>query len=142
MTQLTSQPARIIYVAAGLGSLFLGIVGAFLPVLPTTPFVLLAAWCFSKSSKRLHERLLANRALGPLIRDWQGSGVIRIPAKILATVMMMALLGYTLAFVVGALAIRIILVIIAAGVLAFIWSRPSAPLAAPALGVAPVPPSS
>jgi len=130
------NPAKTIYLLTGLLSLMLGVAGVFLPILPTTPFVLLAAWCFSKSSRRLHERLLASRTFGPLIRDWQGSGVIRLPAKVLATVMMTALFGYTLLFVPVGLAIKALLVAIAAGVMAFIWSRPSVPAGEPVLAAA------
>ena len=66
-----------------LGLLFtaLGAVGAFLPVLPTTPFLLLAAACFVRSSPALHQRLLANRVFGPYISQWQRDRTVPREAK-------------------------------------------------------------
>lgn len=65
-------------VVAGVLSLALGIVGIFLPLLPTVPFVLLSAYCFGRSSKRLHDRLLATRYFGPIIQDFEsGRGIPR-----------------------------------------------------------------
>lgn len=62
---------RPLLAAAGMLSLALGVLGIVLPGLPTTPFVLLAAACFAKSSPRLHVWLLKNRYLGPLVQDWE-----------------------------------------------------------------------
>ena len=56
----------------------LAVAGAILPLLPTTPFVLLAAWCFSRSSPRFHQWLLDQRHLGPYLRNWEnGQGLTR-----------------------------------------------------------------
>jgi uncharacterized membrane protein YbaN (DUF454 family) len=65
-----SRLVRAIYLAAGFAALILAVVGIVLPVLPTTPFVLLAAACFARSSKRFHDMLLTNRITGPIIREW------------------------------------------------------------------------
>lgn len=65
-----SRLVRAIYLTAGFAALILAVVGIVLPVLPTTPFVLLAAACFARSSKRFHDMLLANRIAGPIIREW------------------------------------------------------------------------
>lgn len=59
----------------------LGIVGIFLPGLPTTPFVLLAAYAAARGSRRLHAWLLAHRLFGPMIRDWEASGAVSRKAK-------------------------------------------------------------
>ncbi|MGL6070625.1 DUF454 family protein [Craterilacuibacter sp.] len=67
----TSRALRILLAACGSLALLLGIIGIFLPLLPTTPFVLLAAACFARSSTRLHNALLAHQLLGPIIREWQ-----------------------------------------------------------------------
>ena len=65
-----SPLVRVLYISAGFAALLMGILGAVLPVLPTTPFVLLAAYCFARSSARFHSKLLANRIAGPIIREW------------------------------------------------------------------------
>lgn len=62
---------RFLYLGAGFLALFLGALGAVLPVLPTTPFVLLAAACFARGSERFHRKLLENPIAGPIIREWQ-----------------------------------------------------------------------
>ena len=67
------QGKRICYLILGWLSLVTGIIGIFLPLLPTTPLVLLAAWCFSKSSERFHTWLLEHKFFGPIVHDWQSS---------------------------------------------------------------------
>jgi hypothetical protein len=75
---------RILWLTCGLAFLAAGLIGVVLPVLPTTPFLLLAAGCFAKSSPRLHGWLLAHRTFGPPIRDWEEHGAISRGAKRLA----------------------------------------------------------
>ena len=65
-----SPVVRSLYLASGFAALVLAVAGIVLPVLPTTPFLLLAAACFARSSKHFHDRLLANRIAGPIIREW------------------------------------------------------------------------
>ena len=65
-----SRLVRSLYLVAGFVALILGVVGIVLPVLPTTPFVLLAAACFARSSRHFHDKLLTNRITGPIIREW------------------------------------------------------------------------
>jgi uncharacterized membrane protein YbaN (DUF454 family) len=64
---------RLLYLAAGFSSLGLGMAGLFLPLLPTVPFMLLAAFCFGKSDERLEQRLLAHPRFGPHILAWRRS---------------------------------------------------------------------
>jgi len=79
---------RGLWVAGGLIALALGTVGIFLPLLPTTPFVLLAAWCFSNGSRRFEHWLMNHRHFGPMVRNWRSDRVIPLRAKQLASAMM------------------------------------------------------
>ncbi|WP_448211966.1 YbaN family protein [Colwellia sp. MEBiC06753] len=78
----------MLYKIIGLFFVGLAIVGAALPVLPTTPFLLVAAGCFAKSSPYLHGKLLANPVFGPLIKDWQQHRSIAKKSKYLALMTM------------------------------------------------------
>lgn len=84
---------RALLVGAGLLSLLLGLLGAVLPGLPTTPFVLLAAACFAKASPRLHRWLLQQRWLGPMVRDWEAHHSMPLRIKWLASGMMTLMVG-------------------------------------------------
>jgi uncharacterized membrane protein YbaN (DUF454 family) len=66
-----SRLVRVVCLTAGFAALALGLAGVLLPVLPTTPFILLAAACFARSSVRFHDYLLQHRIAGPIIREWQ-----------------------------------------------------------------------
>lgn len=72
------------YFCLGITSLALGIVGAFLPLLPTTCFIILSAWAFSKSSKRLHQLICSHKIFGPLVLNWQKNKSIPRNAKFIA----------------------------------------------------------
>lgn len=76
--------ARSLYLALGFVSLTLGIIGAFLPLLPTTIFIIIAAYCFGRSSARLEARILSHPALGPPVLAWRREGAIGTRAKIAA----------------------------------------------------------
>ena len=84
------QGKRILYLMLGWFSLITGIIGIFLPLLPTTPLVLLAAWCFSKSSERFHIWLIEHKFFGPIINDWQSSDGIPKKARNRAIIFMWA----------------------------------------------------
>ena len=83
-----ARPWRWVWVAAGVLSLACGLVGLFLPLLPTVPFVLLAAACFSCGSARLEAWLLAHRRGGPWVHAWRANRAVPRRAKYLATFMM------------------------------------------------------
>jgi len=85
-----SRPVRwLLKLVAGV-SLVLGLIGIFVPIMPTVPFILLAAWAATKSSPRLARWLENHPRMGPPIREWRHGGVVRRSAKWYATVMMSA----------------------------------------------------
>lgn len=75
-----------------------GAIGVVLPVLPTTPFMILALWAFTKSSKRFHDWLYHHPLFGPFLQKWQEHHVIPLPAKILSVSMMSASFAYLVFF--------------------------------------------
>lgn len=77
-----------LYNLAGGLAVLLGILGLFLPLLPTTPFLLLASWCFARGSDRLHRWLLSHRVFGEYLRNFEAGRGIPLKAKIVATVML------------------------------------------------------
>jgi uncharacterized protein len=88
------NPLRLFYLAFGWLCVGLGVMGVIMPILPTTPFLLLAVWAFSRSSPELAAKLRYHHLVGPYIRAWQDHGVIPVKAKIMALVMMAAMGGY------------------------------------------------
>lgn len=82
------QAIRFAWLLAGTISLITGIVGIVVPLLPTTPFVLLAAWCYSRGCARCERWMLDHPRLGPMVRDWRSHRAVPLRAKQLATVMM------------------------------------------------------
>lgn len=116
---------KIILLAFGHFFLILGIVGAFLPVLPTTPFLLLAAYFYSKSSDKIHNWLMNHKYLGPPLKDWQDRGVIGLKAKWIATVMLVLIMALRIPTLNIAIGIKAFAIAVLTGVLVFIWSRPS-----------------
>jgi len=77
---------RSLWTAAGVLSFAIGAIGAVLPLLPTVPFMLLAAFCFARGSQRFHLWLLEHPRFGPAIRNWQTHGAISRRAKRAATI--------------------------------------------------------
>jgi hypothetical protein len=79
---------RGLWIAAGAASLLAGLIGIFLPVVPTVPFVLLAAFCFSRGSPRCERWLLEHRHFGPMVRDWRSHKSVPLRVKQFATLSM------------------------------------------------------
>lgn len=93
-----SETKRFVYM--GLGWFFFGVgaLGAFLPVLPTTPFMILALWAFTKSSERLRRWLYTHRVFGPPLQQWNEHRVIPAQAKMVALGTMSLSLAYLVIF--------------------------------------------
>jgi uncharacterized membrane protein YbaN (DUF454 family) len=107
---------RSLWIAAGTLAVALGILGMFLPVLPTTPFLLLAAFCYARSSERFYRWLLYNRWFGEYIRNYREGRGIPLREKVLTLAALWATIGFTALYVVTSWWGRLILVAIATGV--------------------------
>ena len=105
-----------------LGSLFLGlgILGALLPLLPTTPFLVLSAACYARGSERFYNWLLNNRWFGNYIRNYLEGKGIPWKSKAATIALLWITIGCSAAFAVQSLTIRIILIVIAIGITAHI----------------------
>jgi hypothetical protein len=92
-----------------LGFVFLGLglVGVFLPLLPTTPFVLLAAACFAQSSERMHRWILANETFGPMVRDWEQKRCVSCRVKAIAIASMVVVGGLSMFLALDTMAWRL-----------------------------------
>lgn len=109
----------------GLCCLLLAAIGVLLPLLPTTPFVLLAAFFFSRSSPRFHALLLNHRLFGAIIRDWENYGVIPLRVKLFSSSMMLVMVSYPVFFQPLPLWVDVSAVVTVLIALVYIWSRPS-----------------
>ena len=121
-----SGPVRWALKTLAVLSLTLGIIGAFVPVLPTVPFILLAAWAAARSSPRLSHWLENHPRMGPHIRDWRRGGVVSRPAKWTATLMMSLAGAIMLAFA-RPLWLALVAIGIMASVGTWLWQRPEQP---------------
>ncbi|MBA7482190.1 MAG: DUF454 family protein [Dehalococcoidia bacterium] len=107
---------RRLLIAAGTISTAIGIVGIFVPILPTTPFLLLAAACYLRSSQKFYNWLLNARFIGAYVRNYvQGKGM-PWKVKIITILLLWITITCSIIFAVQALIIRVILLIIAIGV--------------------------
>lgn len=118
---------------AGFVCVGLALAGVFLPLLPTTPFVLLAAACFARSSPRFHRWLLEHRWFGPTVRDWQEHRAIALRTKALAIGMLVLTLGSSIAVAVADPRLRAALVALGLGLVAMLLWIPTRRTAAPVL---------
>jgi uncharacterized membrane protein YbaN (DUF454 family) len=111
-----SSVTRALLIAAGSVCVALGVIGAFLPLLPTTPFMLLAAACFARSSPRMLRWLNENRWFGSLIRDYRAGLGIPLRQKVIAIAAIWLTIGLTIAFFIVLLWVRLLLAAIALAV--------------------------
>ena len=111
-----------LFIILGFICVALGVLGIFLPVLPTTPFLLLAAWLFAKSSDKLYNKLLENKYVGSYIKNFREHRSTPMPTKIFAISMIWISIGISVVFAVKILWVKIVLVSIATIVTAYILS--------------------
>ncbi|MBQ36239.1 MAG: hypothetical protein CME04_07605 [Gemmatimonadaceae bacterium] len=125
-TRLTRRrPLRLLLLAAGTLALVCGVVGIFLPLVPTTPFLLLAAWCYARGSDRFYRRLLANRWLGPYIRNFREGRGLTLWAKVSTIAVLWLAISIAAGFVAPAWWSRLLLVGIAAAVTTYLLRMPT-----------------
>jgi uncharacterized protein len=126
-TLARSRTRRAIYLGLGIFMLAIGIVGVWLPLIPTTGPVLLAAWCFARSSERFDKWMLNHRVFGPIVRDWRSGAGFTVRAKVIAVVALAVTFGVSIWFVRSNLPVVIGLVVLALALAVFIVSRPTKP---------------
>ncbi|MBR4963816.1 MAG: YbaN family protein [Alistipes sp.] len=107
---------KIVLIILGVVSLTLGLIGIFLPLLPTTPLLLLAAWCFVRSSERLYRWLVSNRYFGEYIRNFRENRAIPLHAKVVAVSMIWLTIGFCVVVILDKWLLRIMLLAVAVAV--------------------------
>jgi len=124
----TFLPKRIFWLILGCLCVGLGTIGVFLPLLPTTSFMLVAAFAFARSSPRLHNWLITHKVFGPLITDWQAHRAISSRAKFISVLSMGCVVGISAICQVPnwVLVTQILVLSCVAG---FLLSRPTPPKA-------------
>ena len=123
---MLTRAARLTWLVVGLVALALGAIGIALPLLPTTPFILVAAFAFAQSSEKLHRWLLEHDVFGPLIDNWQRHGAISRRTKVVSLITMAAL--PVISLLVGAPPVVVWVQVVVLGASAgFILTRPEPP---------------
>lgn len=117
-----SVALKRLLVAAGVLAVALGVVGAFIPLLPTTPFLLLAAACFVRSSERHYRWLVDHPRLGPLIRNYREHRATTMRVRVVTLALLWASIGYAALAVVEGWAPRAVLLAVAVGVTVHVLS--------------------
>jgi uncharacterized membrane protein YbaN (DUF454 family) len=121
----TEKVKRAIYLIIGTVALALGAMGLFLPVLPTTPFVILASACYLRSSKRMHSWILQSKLFGETIENYQAGRGLKRDTKIRALVLMWATISISAFFFVDQLIFQGSMFLVASGVTIYILRLPT-----------------
>ena len=120
-----SVVVRTVLVACGTVAVVLGFIGIFLPVMPTTPFLLVAAACYARSSERFYRWLLTNRWFGKYIVAWRLEHRIPLHAKIAAVTMIVTSVGASIVWFIPITAVKILLAAVAIWVIIYICRQKS-----------------
>ncbi len=107
---------RVLLVVGGIVSFALAIIGIFLPLLPTTPFLLLSATCFARSSERLYNFLINHKRFGPIIRNYREKKAVSLASKIYALILLWVSILSSAFFFVSIIWVKILLLCIASAV--------------------------
>lgn len=124
VNHVDSHTLRVSLVILGTLFVVIGIAGIFLPILPTTPFMLLAAACYAKSSRRFYNWLMNNKILGPIIREWRQYRAIPRRAKTIAMLLLVTTFGSSIFFFVPILWVKLLLACMCVSMLYFMWRIP------------------
>lgn len=114
-----------ILIVCGWISVALGLIGTFLPLIPTTPFLLLAAYCFARSSERFYNWLLSNRIFGPTIRSYREGHGLTVRQKATTLTVMWLVYGITLVFFVPSWYGRVPMILLGVGVTTYLVRLPT-----------------
>ncbi len=98
---------QLIYQGLGFVFVVLGAIGVLLPLLPTTPFLILAAACFARSSEKWHAWLLRNRIFGPMVKDWETKRCINRRVQLVAIASIVIIGGYSIGYVISDLWLQV-----------------------------------
>lgn len=115
---------RSLYLLFGIMFFLIGLIGVFIPILPTTPFMILAAACFAESSQRFHRMLLNNRWFGEDLRQWQENKTMKRSTKIRATWVIVFTFTLTILILWGEMLWQLVLILTASVLLYFLWRVP------------------
>ncbi len=126
MTRSRHPGARLVWFVVGCLAVALAGLGVVLPLLPTTPFLLVAAFAFARSSRRLHAWLIAHRVFGPLIADWHRYGAIRRPTKVIGVASMAGVFALSVLLDAPAFVLAVQAPVLLASAV-FVASRPEPP---------------
>jgi uncharacterized membrane protein YbaN (DUF454 family) len=122
---VTDSMKRGVYIIIGSLALALGALGLFLPLLPTTPFVILAAACYYRGSERLHAWILESRWFGEMIRNYQAGRGVTLGTKIKAVGLMWLTITVSATFYVDSLLARVLMYGVAIGVTIYLVRLPT-----------------
>lgn len=116
---------RQLLVVCGTLFVILGIVGIIVPLVPTTPFLLLAAFCYARSSEKLYNKLLNTKWLGEYIKSFQAGKGIPLRAKFVSILMLWLTSGYSIFYIIPLIWVKVIVLGIVSYITYYIWSIPS-----------------
>lgn len=120
--KIPNRLIRVVLIISGTFFVGLGVIGIFFPLLPTTPFLLLAAVCYARSSKRFYDWLLNNKWFGNYIKNYREGKGIPLKVMVLSISLLWVTIIFSVIFIVLNIFIRIVLIVVAVGVTIHILS--------------------